>query len=71
MRATRPPAHPELAAEIARQGLTVAGLSHLVGVHAGHLGRVIRGAAHLTPHLEARIVDALGVPADALFGGGE
>ena len=69
MRALRPPAHPELAAEIARRGITVAALSHQVGVHAGHLGRVI--SCHSVPSvdLEARIADALGVPAQHLFGG--
>lgn len=69
MRAPCPPAHPALAAEIARRGITIANLSHLVGVHAGHLGRVIRGAATLSPTLETRIADALGVPAGDLFGG--
>jgi transcriptional regulator with XRE-family HTH domain len=66
---TRPPAFPELSATIARQGLTLAALSHLVGCHAGYISQIIRGHAVPSAQLRERIATALDAPESELFGG--
>lgn len=61
------PRYPELAAELARTGLTKASLSHVIDVHASYLSQVIHGHAAPSDDLKCRIAAALERPAEELF----
>lgn len=64
---TRPPAHPELAAIAARQGVTYRQISRQCGVHDNTVSRVVEGVLRPSASLRARIADALGVDERAIF----
>jgi len=67
MRRTAPPLLDSLAAELARRGVTIAELAEKVGSNPQHLGRVIRGTAHPSAALRARVALVLEVPEAELF----
>lgn len=67
--ASREPAFPDLSASIARHGITIADLSHVVGCHSGYLSQILHGHARPSSALRARIAESLGQPESELFGG--
>lgn len=65
----RPPAYPELAAELARRGLHQRSLAAKVGCTPETVSQVVRGQLVPSPGLRRRIAVALGRTETDLFGG--
>lgn len=63
----RPPAYPELAAELARAGITHPDLARRIGCSAPTISKIVRGWLAPSDDLRCRIADALGRSADDLF----
>lgn len=61
------PALPELAAELARRGMTRRHLADAVGVHAQYITRMIAGREPISNPMRAAIPAALGMDAAELF----
>jgi transcriptional regulator with XRE-family HTH domain len=64
---SRPPAYPNLVAELARRGITRKALSDAIGVHINTITNVTSGTMRPSPGLKARIATALDADADELF----
>ena len=62
-----PPVYPELAAEIARQGITAADLGRRVGRSPQTISQIIRGRLRPSDQLRRRIATELDRPEGELF----
>jgi transcriptional regulator with XRE-family HTH domain len=67
MHSTAPPVYPELAAELARQGINAADLGRRIGRSSQTISQIVRGRLRPSDELRNRIADQLGRPADELF----
>jgi transcriptional regulator with XRE-family HTH domain len=61
------PRHPEIAAELAKNGLSYTQFGRIVEANPQYVSQIIRGGAEPSDALKQRIADALGRPVAELF----